>query len=63
MGLDDRQMAIARGDKSTQSAKDYIDYRNAISNFQDAMELFSTTETLDVGNVLDNKWNWEVFSK
>lgn len=60
MGLDDRQMAIARGDKSTQSAKDYIDYKNAISNFQEAMEFFSTTDTLDLGNALDNKWNWEV---
>lgn len=63
MGLDDRQMAIARGDKSTQSAKDYIDYRNAIFNFQEAMEAFTTTETLNTGNVLDNKWDWEVFSK
>jgi hypothetical protein len=63
MGLDDRQMAIARGDKSTQSAKDYIDFRNAISNFQMAMEVFSTKEKLDVGNALANKWNWEVFSK
>ncbi|USK80104.1 site-specific integrase [Peribacillus frigoritolerans] len=63
MGLDDRQMAIARGDKSTLSAKAYIDYRNAIFNFQEAMEVFSTTDTLDVGNVLDKKWNWEVFSK
>ena len=63
MGLDDRQMAIARGDKNTQSAKEYIDYRNAISNFQDAMNVFSSTEKLDVGNVLDSKWNWEVFTK
>jgi integrase len=63
MGLDDRQMAIARGDKSTQSAKDYIDYRNAISNFQMAMEVFSSKDTLDVGNALDNEWNWEVFNK
>lgn len=63
MGLDDRQMAIARGDKSTLSAKAYIDYRNAISNFQEAMEAFSTTDTLDVGNVFNKEWNWEVFSK
>src|SRR5699024_7622909 len=63
MGLDDRQMAIARGDKSTQSAKDYLDYRSAISNFQEAMVAFTSTDTLDVGNVLDNKWNWEVFIK
>lgn len=61
MGLDDRQMAIARGDKNTQSAKDYIDYRNAISNFQEAMEIFTTKETLNTGNILDDKWNWEVF--
>lgn len=58
LGLDDRQMAIARGDRSTQSAKAYIDYRNAISNFQDAMEVFSNTETIDVGIVLDNNWSW-----
>lgn len=63
MGLDDRQMAIARGDKSTQSAKDYIDYRNAISNFQMAMEYFSTKETLDIGNILKEKWHSGVFKK
>ncbi|RFB15072.1 hypothetical protein DZB84_14290 [Bacillus sp. HNG] len=63
MGLDDRQMAIARGDKSTLSAKEYIDYRNSLSNFQEAMNAFSNTETLDMGNVLGNKWNWEVFTK
>ncbi|MFS1517385.1 hypothetical protein V1503_13115 [Bacillus sp. SCS-151] len=63
MALDDRQMSIARGDKSTLSSKAYIDYRNVISNFKDAMEAFSNIETLGVGNALDNKWNWEVFSK
>lgn len=62
-GLDDRQMAIVRGDKSTESAKSYIDYRNAISSFQDAMEVFSTDEILDAGKEIDEKWHWEVFSK
>ncbi|KAB0443973.1 site-specific integrase [Lysinibacillus fusiformis] len=62
-GLDDRQMAILRGDKNTESAKSYIDYRNAISNFQDAMELFSTNEILDAEKDLAKKWDWEVFSK
>lgn len=62
-GLDDRQMAIARGDRSTQSAKDYIDYRNAISNFQTAMEVLSSREVLEVGKVMTEKWDWEVFYK
>lgn len=63
MGLNESQIALARGDKSTKSAKDYIDYRNAISNFEMAMEAFSTQETLDVGNYLSKKWNSEVFTK
>ncbi|MEK4080546.1 site-specific integrase [Solibacillus sp. FSL K6-1126] len=63
MDLNEKQLAIIRGDKSTQSSKDYIDYRNAISNFETAMEVFSTQETLDVGNYLSEKWNPGVFTK
>lgn len=63
MGLNDKEIAIARGDKSTKSAKDYIDYRNAISNFQIAMDVLSTQEILDVGNSLNEKWKPEVFKK
>lgn len=63
LGLDDRKMAIARGDRSTESAKSYIDYRNAISNFQEAMEFFSTNELLDVEKTLNNNWDWKVFTK
>lgn len=62
MGLNEKQIAIARGDLSTQSAQEYIDYRNAISNFQMAMEAFSTQETLDIGNYISRKWNKEVFT-
>jgi hypothetical protein len=62
MGLNEKQIAIARGDLSTQSAEDYIDYRNAISNFQTAMEAFSTQETLDIENYISKKWNKEVFT-
>ncbi|MCZ0871246.1 site-specific integrase [Peribacillus sp. AS_2] len=61
-GLDEKRLAIARGDKSTKSAKDYIDNRNAIANFQTAMEAFSTQEILDVSNHLESKWNEEVFT-
>ena len=63
MELNEKQLAIVRGDKSTQSSKDYIDYRNAISNFETAMEVFSTQETLDVGNYLSKKWDKGVFTK
>lgn len=62
-GLDDKQMAIARGDRSTESAKEYIDYRNAISNFQMAIETLSSEEIVDVGKTMTRNWNWEVFSK
>jgi len=63
MDLNAKQLAIARGDRSTKSAEDYIDYRSAISDFETAMEFFSTQETLDVGDYLFKKWNPEVFTK
>lgn len=56
MGLDDRQMSIARGDKNTQSSKDYIDYRNAINNFQESIEKINVRETLE------DKWNFKNFT-
>ncbi|RDW16118.1 hypothetical protein CWR48_18200 [Oceanobacillus arenosus] len=61
---DDRQMAIARGDISTESAKSYIDYRNAISNFQMAMEIMSSEDLVELNNIekaINENWDWEVF--
>ncbi|MGG0569088.1 site-specific integrase [Priestia megaterium] len=56
IGLDDKQMALSRGDKNTDTSKLYLDQRKAALSFEEAMNELVNQETLDITNQIRDKW-------
>lgn len=52
MGMREQEIAIARGDRSTKSAKDYIDYKTAFSQFNIAIQQISAADKKNIKNFL-----------